>query len=194
MSDVPHASPSFPPPFPPPPPPPPPLSDGPRGASGTAGAAGASSASGPAGGPSPSGGVPPTGAGWFGDLQGMARAARGMLSGRLLLLALELRRARHGLVSLAILGVIAAIAGATGWLALWAMLVALAVHFGLSWPWAFAGVLVINLLLLVWVVAAMKALTPMLALPASRRQFHWLFNDPMDPEEPSPDASHPRPS
>lgn len=121
----------------------------------------------------------------------MARAARGMLSGRLLLLALELQRAKHGLVSLVILGVVAAIAGATAWIALWALLVAIAVHLGLSWPWAFAGVLVINLLLLVWVAAAMKALTPMLALPASRRQFHWLFNDPMDPEEPSPDGRHP---
>ncbi len=121
----------------------------------------------------------------------MARAARGMLSGRLLLLALELRRAKHGLISLAILGVVAAIAGATAWLALWALLAALAVHFGLSWPWAFAGVLVLNLLVLVWVAAAMKALAPMLSLPASRRQFHWLFNDPMDPEESSPDVRPP---
>ncbi|WP_416762949.1 hypothetical protein ACNI65_10695 [Roseateles sp. So40a] len=125
---------------------------------------------------------------WLGDLQGMARAARGMVSGRLLLLSLELRRARHGLVSLVILGVVAAIAGATAWIAFWALIAALAVHFGLSWPWAFAGVLVLNLLVLVWVAAAMKALTPMLALPASRRQFHWLFNDPMDPEESSADG------
>ena len=87
-----------------------------------------------------------------------------------------------------ILGVVAAIAGATAWLALWALLAALAVHLGLSWPWAFAGILAVNLLLLLWVVAAMKALAPMLALPASRRQFHWLFNDPMDPEAPSADG------
>jgi len=124
----------------------------------------------------------------------MARAARGMVSGRLLLLALELQRARHGLVSLVILGIVAAIAGATAWFALWALAVALAVHFGLGWPWAFGGVLVINLLLLAWVVAAMKALTPMLSLPASRRQFHWLFNDPMDPQEPSPDGRNARSS
>lgn len=165
------ASPSAPggvPPFPPPPSPPvpPPF---PHGASAPGGAA-------------------PADAGWLGDLQGMVRSARGMLSGRLLLLALELRRARHGLVSLAILGVVAAIAGATAWLALWALLAALAVHFGLSWPWAFAGVLVVNVLVLLWVVAAMKALAPMLSLPASRRQFHWLFNDPMDPEESSADG------
>ncbi|OWQ92193.1 hypothetical protein CDN99_07585 [Roseateles aquatilis] len=145
----------------------------------------------PGSGPSiPGGGGPasPTDAGWLGDLGGMARAARGMLSGRLLLLALELRRARHGLVSLLILTVVAAIAGATAWIALWAGLAALAVQFGLSWPWACAAVLGANLLLLLWVVAAMKALTPMLALPASRRQFHWLFNDPMDPEEPTADG------
>ena len=170
MSDVPHGSPSFPPPFPPPPSPP---SGAPPGSAADA---------------SPGAAVPPGGQGWMGELQGMARAARGMLSGRLLLLALELRRARHGLVSLAILGVVAAIAGATAWLALWALLAALAVHLGLSWPWAFAGILAVNLLLLLWVVAAMKALAPMLALPASRRQFHWLFNDPMDPEAPSADG------
>lgn len=107
-----------------------------------------------------------------------------MVSGRLSLLALELRRAQHGLVSLVILGVVAAIAGATAWIALWALIAALAVHLlGLSWPWAFAGVLVFNLLVLLWVVAAMKALTPLLSLPASRRQFHWLFHDPNDPTD-----------
>lgn len=188
MSDLPHASPSFPPPFPPPPPPRQPPSSGPAPGGATGATAGTAT------GPSPSGEGPPVGATWLGDVQGMARAARGMLSGRLLLLALELQRARHGLVSLVILGVVAAIAGATAWLALWALLVAIAVHVGLTWPWAFAGVLVINLLLLGWVAAAMKALTPMLALPASRRQFHWLFNDPMDPEAPSPDGRTARPS
>lgn len=123
----------------------------------------------------------------MGDLSGLARSARGMLQGRLLLLALELQRAQRGVVLLAVFGVIAAIAGATAWLALWAVAVALAVHFGLALPWACAGVLVINLLLLLWVLAAMKSVAPLVALPASRRQFHWLFNDPRDAEDSSND-------
>lgn len=138
---------------------------------------------------------PPPDLGWMGDLSGLGRAARGMVSGRLSLLALELRRAQHGLVSLVILGVVAAIAGATAWIALWALIAALAVHLlGLSWPWAFAGVLVFNLLVLLWVVAAMKSLTPLLSLPASRRQFHWLFNDPNDPNDPTDPRDTPDPA
>jgi hypothetical protein len=124
----------------------------------------------------------------MGDLHGLAQAARGMVQSRALLLMLELQRARHGLVSLMVLLVVAAIAGATAWWALWAGLIALAVHMGLALPWACAGVLVINLLLLLWVAAAMKALAPMMSLPASRRQFHWLFNDPRDQEDPSTDG------
>ncbi|MBO9687811.1 MAG: hypothetical protein J7598_14495 [Mitsuaria chitosanitabida] len=147
---------------------------------------------GPSGPPVPPG--PPPDVGWLGDLHGLGRAARGMVSGRLSLLALELRRAQHGLVSLLILGVVAAIAGATAWIALWALIAALAVHLlGLSWPWAFAGVLVFNLLVMLWVVAAMKSLIPLLSLPASRRQFHWLFNDPNDPPDPRTAAAAPGP-
>ncbi|WAC72166.1 hypothetical protein OU995_21780 [Roseateles sp. SL47] len=131
---------------------------------------------------------PPPDSGWMGDLHGLAQAARGMVQSRALLLMLELQRARHGFVSLMVLLVVAAIAGATAWWALWAGLIALAVHMGLALPWACAGVLVINLLLLLWVAAAMKALAPMMSLPASRRQFHWLFNDPRDQEDPSTDG------
>ncbi|SEL19126.1 hypothetical protein SAMN05216359_10684 [Roseateles sp. YR242] len=117
-----------------------------------------------------------------------------MFQSRLLLLVLELERARHGVVSLLVLLVVAAIAGATAWWALWAGLIALAVHLGLALPWACAGVLVINLLVLGWVVAAMKSLTPLVSLPASRRQFHWLFNDPRDQEEAPTDGRTATPS
>lgn len=137
----------------------------------------------------PAAGMPDVG--WLGDVSGLFRSARGMLQGRLLLLALELQRAQRGLVLLAVLGVIAAIAGATAWLALWAGAVALAVHLGLALPWACAGVLVINVLLLLWVLSAMKSVVPLVALPASRRQFHWLFNDPRDAEDDSQDGRSP---
>ncbi|UXH80535.1 hypothetical protein [Roseateles amylovorans] len=126
--------------------------------------------------------------GWMGDLKGLTGSLRGMVQGRLLLLSLELQRAQQGLMSLVVLLVVAAIAGATAWLALWAGLAALAVQLGLSWPWACAAVLGANLLLLLWMVAAMKSLMPLLSLPASRRQFHWLFNDPQDAPAPPDDG------
>lgn len=136
----------------------------------------------------------PPDVGWLGDLQGLAQAARGMFQSRALLLVLELERARHGLINLMVLLVVAAIAGATAWLALWAGLIALAVHLGLALPWACAGVLVINLLLLGWVASAMKSLAPLMSLPASRRQFHWLFNDPRDQEDTATDGRPAAPS
>lgn len=126
--------------------------------------------------------------GWLGNLKGLTGSLRGMVQGRLLLLSLELQRAQQGLMSLIVLLVVAAIAGATAWIALWAGLAALAVQFGLTWPWACAAVLGANLLLLLWMVAAMKSLMPLLSLPASRRQFHWLFNDPQDAPAPSDDG------
>lgn len=156
-----------------------------------AGATRASGAAGPAG--SPEGPFRPD-IGWLGDLQGLAQAARGMFQSRALLLVLELERARHGLINLMVLLVVAAIAGATAWFALWAGLIALAVHLGLALPWACAGVVVINLLLLGWVASAMKSLAPLMSLPASRRQFHWLFNDPRDQEDTSADGRPSAPS
>lgn len=156
-----------------------------------AGAAGANAAAGPSG--SPEAPFRPD-LGWLGDLQGLAQAARGMFQSRALLLVLELERARHGLVSMMVLLVVAAIAGATAWFALWAGLIALAVHLGLALPWACAGVVVINLLLLGWVASAMKSLAPLMSLPASRRQFHWLFNDPRDQEDTSADGRPSAPS
>ncbi|MBB3192720.1 phage holin family protein [Roseateles terrae] len=146
--------------------------------------------------PSPSGegALPPPDLGWMGDLQGLAQAARGMFQSRALLLMLELERARHGLINLMVLLVVAAIAGATAWFALWAGAIALAVHLGLALPWACLGVLVINLLLLGWVASAMKSLAPLMSLPASRRQFHWLFNDPRDQEDTPADGRPAAPS
>ncbi len=117
-----------------------------------------------------------------------------MFQSRALLLVLELERARHGLINLMVLLVVAAIAGSTAWFALWAGLIALAVHLGLALPWACAGVVVINLLLLGWVASAMKSLAPLMSLPASRRQFHWLFNDPRDQEDTSADGRPSAPS
>jgi hypothetical protein len=142
----------------------------------------------------PDGALPPPDVGWMGDLQGLAQAARGMFQSRALLLMLELERARHGLINLMVLLVVAAIAGATAWFALWAGVIALAVHLGLALPWACLGVLVINLLLLGWVASAMKSLAPLMSLPASRRQFHWLFNDPRDQEDTPADGRPAAPS
>jgi hypothetical protein len=94
----------------------------------------------------------------------------GLLTDRVHLLALELRRASGALGQMVALGLLAAILFATAWLTLWAGLVAGFVSLGLFWPWAVLIVLVVNLAAAVWALMRVKALAPLLALPATLRR------------------------
>ena len=94
----------------------------------------------------------------------------GLLTDRVHLLALELRRATGALGQIVALGLLAAILFATAWFTLWAGLVAAFVSLGLFWPWAVAIVLVVNLAAAVWAAMRVKALAPLLALPATLRR------------------------
>jgi hypothetical protein len=94
----------------------------------------------------------------------------GLLSDRVHLLALELRRASGALGQMVGLALLAAILFATAWLTLWAGLVAGFVSLGLFWPWAVLIVLVVNLAAAVWALMRVKALAPLLALPATLRR------------------------
>jgi uncharacterized membrane protein YqjE len=94
----------------------------------------------------------------------------GLLSDRVHLLALELRRASRALGQMVALGLLAAILVATAWFTLWAGLVAGFIALGLFWPWAVAIVLVVNLAAAGWAVMRVKALAPLLALPATLRR------------------------
>jgi hypothetical protein len=94
----------------------------------------------------------------------------GLLSDRVHQLALEMRRASGALGQMVGLALLAAILFATAWLTLWAGLVAAFVALGLFWPWAVLIVLVVNLAAAVWALMRVKALAPLLALPATLRR------------------------
>jgi hypothetical protein len=94
----------------------------------------------------------------------------GLLTDRVHLLALELRRASAALGQMVALGLLAAILFATAWITLWVGLAAAFLAVGLAWPWIVLLVLFINLAAAVWAVMRVKALAPLLALPATLRR------------------------
>jgi len=94
----------------------------------------------------------------------------GLLSDRVHLLALELRRASGALGQMVALGLLAAILVATAWTTLWVGFAAACLSFGLAWPWIVLLVLFVNLAAAVWAVMRVKALAPLLALPATLRR------------------------
>ena len=94
----------------------------------------------------------------------------GLLTDRVHLLALELRRASGALGEMVALGLLAAILFATAWLTLWVGLAAAFLAVGLAWPWVVLLVLFINLSAAIWALLRVKALAPLLALPATLRR------------------------
>ncbi len=94
----------------------------------------------------------------------------GLLTDRVHLLALELRRASGALGQMVALGLLAAILFATAWIALWVGLAAAFLAVGLAWPWVVLLVLFVNLAAAVWAALRVKALAPLLALPATLRR------------------------
>jgi uncharacterized membrane protein YqjE len=94
----------------------------------------------------------------------------GILTDRVRLLSLELRRATNALGQMVALGLLAAILVATAWLAFWVGLAAAFLALGIAWPWIVLLVLFINLSAAAWCVMRVKRLVPLLALPATLRR------------------------
>jgi uncharacterized membrane protein YqjE len=94
----------------------------------------------------------------------------GILTDRVHLLSLELRRASNALGQMVALGLLAAILFATSWITLWVGVAAACVAAGLAWPWIVLLVLCVNLGAAVWALRRVKALAPLLALPATLRR------------------------
>ncbi len=94
----------------------------------------------------------------------------GLLSDRVHLLALELRRASGALGQMVALGLLAAILLATAWITLWVGLAAAFLAVGLAWPWIVLLVLFVNLAAAAWALLRVKALAPLLSLPATLRR------------------------
>jgi hypothetical protein len=94
----------------------------------------------------------------------------GLFTDRVHLLALELRRASNALGQMVALSLLAAILLSTAWFTLWAGLVAAIIALGIAWPWAVLLVVVVNMGAAFWAVMRVKALAPLLALPATLRR------------------------
>jgi uncharacterized membrane protein YqjE len=104
-------------------------------------------------------------------LRGLVKDLPGLVSDRVHLLSLELRRAGIALGHMVVLGILAAMLGVTAWLALWIGLVAAALHFGMPWGWAWAIVMVLNLGGAFIAIKRVLALVGLLKLPATMRRF-----------------------
>lgn len=93
----------------------------------------------------------------------------GMISDRVHLAALELRRARHALLQMVVLAVIAAVLVTTAWLAFCAAIVLALRSMGMLWYGAIVLVLLVNAIGGWLAIRRARALVDHLALPATVR-------------------------
>jgi len=105
----------------------------------------------------------------FDTLQAVWSDLPGLVSDRVQLLELELRRAGQALARIVMLIVASAILGVTAWVALWGSVVGALAALGLHWAVALGAVFLVNLAGAVLVVARMRALATWLQLPATLR-------------------------
>jgi uncharacterized membrane protein YqjE len=119
---------------------------------------------------------------WLASLQGLVHELPGLISDRVELLSLELQRAGQVLAQIVALIVVAAILAVTAWLALWGGVMLALIGAGLHWAAASLLVLIINLGACWWAVARVRALAPLLQLPATRR--HLTLSQPSTPRQP----------
>ena len=114
----------------------------------------------------------------------------GMVSDRLELLSLELRRASKSLVTMIVLGLVAAILLLTAWFAAWIGIAGALVAVGLHWGWALAIVLAINIGGAVFALLRARALVTDLTLPATKRRLTLATVMGPDPSTPTPAPRH----
>lgn len=105
------------------------------------------------------------------SLQQIVQDLPGMLSDRVRLFSLEMRRAKLALVEIVVLAAAAAIFGLTALVALWVVIVIGLTALGLGLPWAVLVVLALNAAGAWFALQRAKVLVPLLALPATMRRF-----------------------
>ena len=125
-------------------------------------------------------------------LQGIWSDLPGLVSDRVQLLALELRRAGLALSRIVMLIVATAILGVTAWVALWGSVVGGLAALGLHWVLALLAVFLVNLAGAVLAVARMRALAAWLQLPATLRHLTVHPAQPPSPESADHAAIPPR--
>lgn len=130
--------------------------------------------------------TPPPAPSLLQQLQALAGELPGLVSDRVELLSLELKRAAQSLVQVVALTVAIAILGVTVWLALWAALIGLLMASGLPLLAALLLTIGINLIAIAAAVARVRRLLPRLQLPATRRHL-TVSPDPRHSPEITPD-------
>jgi hypothetical protein len=120
--------------------------------------------------PTPEGAAPDEGLSLPQAVRALFEDLPGVVSDRVRLLALELQRASRALGRIVALALLAAILFATAWTAFWCGIAGGLIAAGLAWPWVALAVLSVNFLAAVWAVTRVKALAPLLALPATLRR------------------------
>jgi len=104
------------------------------------------------------------------SLQSLLHDLPQLLSGRVHLLALELRRALQALALLVSLVLVAAVLLATAWLALWAGIAAALIDAGIARAWVAVIVLLLNAGAAGGALLYARSKTHLLALPATMRR------------------------
>ena len=129
--------------------------------------------------------------GWLDSLQSIWRELPGLLSDRVDLLSLELKRAGRVLAQIVALLVAAAILGVTAWLTLWAGIAVGLVELGLHWSLSLLVVLALNAGVAWLAISRLRTLLPLLRLPATRR--HLTPGRTTEPSAPSGPPAPPAP-
>jgi hypothetical protein len=114
----------------------------------------------------------------------------GLISDRVELLSLELRRAGESLATMVVLGLVATILLLTAWAALWIGLAFALIDMGLHWGWALAIVLALNIGGAVFALLRVRALAGNLTLPATKRRLTLATMLGPDTAPPTPPPSH----
>lgn len=122
----------------------------------------------------------------FAQLQELLHELPGLVSDRVELASLELRRAGLALARMVVLVVAAAILGVTAWLALWAVLVGLLVQAGMHWAVALLIAIAVNAGVAAWAVQRARGMAGLLGLPATRR--HLTVSPSTTPPDGPPPA------
>lgn len=137
--------------------------------------------------------TPPSDESLLQTLQALVRELPLMLSDRVELLTLELQRAGGALARMVVMVLAAAVAGATAWLLLWAVIVQALVRAGLPWWAALLLPLAVNCAVAWACVAHARGLSALLTLPATRRHLTVSPSTTPPPEPPVAAATPPAP-
>jgi hypothetical protein len=116
----------------------------------------------------------------------------GVVSDRVELLALEVRRATQALTRMVALAVIAALLLCTAWLALWTGAAYGAIQAGLPWGWALSIVILANVATAFLALRHALSLSRLVALPATVRRLTKQAPSParQDKTHGQPHAAH----